>query len=150
MNPSDDSPLQTQLIGTDPQDRLAFEFLGWESYDFSLNLTIRAEQSGCGAKRSPWFGAREIDSFCSDLRECERTRRGEARLEALLPTDFSLRLWNTRSKGDFALCYGIGQGPRSAENIPIRLEGGFALEPGLLARFVADFEVLAHRRFVLE
>lgn len=145
---TESQPLQAQLVGTQPQNRLMFEFLG-RDYDLSLDLVIRAEQSGCfGASRGAWFDARDLDTFWNDVRECERTRRGEARLTAMSPADFSLRLWNTRSKGDFALAYHIGEDSRPDFDVfSVRLEGGFALEPSLLPRFVADFGALLERRY---
>lgn len=110
-----------------------------ESYDLSQSLAISTVQDEFRGGVNVWVDEGAFRRFIQELRECEKTRRGEANLHSMSPEEFSLRIFNTHTKGDFALTYSISQ---CNGNIPVQLQGGFNLDPSLLLQILSDFETL--------
>jgi hypothetical protein len=85
-----------------------------------------------------WFFDEDIETFLDQLRECERTRRGEARLEAMSPEEFSMRIFNTDSSGHFAISYKINY--LRVQTAVARMADEHTLDPSLLPKLLRDFE----------
>lgn len=84
-----------------------------------------------------------LRDFINKLSEIESTRHGAASLESCSPEDFKLSIGSRDSLGHFivevSLCQYQYSGPRSW---PIRLSGGFEIDPTSLPFILKDFNRL--------
>ncbi|HEY2295327.1 MAG TPA: hypothetical protein VGM86_31885 [Thermoanaerobaculia bacterium] len=61
--------------------------------DGSVKLSVRAAGYGfSGRNPSVWISRSDLAAFLRDLRELDRTRRGEARLESMSPGVLSMKI----------------------------------------------------------
>ena len=106
-----------------------------------LLLAIAVQVGGYSAADQRWVPARSWRGFLSQLRDMEKRRRGEAKLEGASPRDLQLILRSTDAEGHMSAVGHIGWD--TPEGYTRRLEFGFSFDPGLLPALLRDFEALA-------
>ncbi|HEX9996611.1 MAG TPA: hypothetical protein VGB45_05680 [Abditibacterium sp.] len=116
------------------------ERISYQIIDLSQEFEVSVVEGGFSGKVTLWCHRTDLHRFIEQLRECEKTRRGEAKLEAMSPQEFSLRIFNSHSKGDFAVSYRISKSLFNMSNCLI--EGEFELDPSFLMQILRDFEEL--------
>jgi hypothetical protein len=125
------------LFSEDRQNYVKIERTGYESYDSSQRLAITVSQDSFRGSVGIWVENSAFVRFVKQLEKCEELRRGEVSLNAMSPQDFSLRIFNTHPKGDFAINYEVSD-PYS--RYLAQLKGGFDLDASLLPQIQCDFE----------
>jgi len=106
-----------------------------------LLLSIAIQVGGYSAADQAWVPADAWHEFLSQLRELEKRRRGEAKLEGASPRDLRLTFRSTDTLGHMALTGHIGWD--APGGFSRRLEFGFPFDPGFLPALVRDFQALA-------
>jgi hypothetical protein len=66
-------------------------------------FTIQVPSSGFTGHTNAWVSADSLRSFCTALVRLEQKRKGEARLEAIMPEELSLAIRSTDSRGHMAV-----------------------------------------------
>lgn len=111
--------------------------------DVELSVAVASEEfKGHGFA---WVGAATMATFMSELRELERLREGEARLEGLSEGEFRLRVWSIDRRGHMAVGGMVTKQVHRGVKSPYvhSLEFGFEFDPTLLPKVLADFESIA-------
>lgn len=93
--------------------------------------------------KSIWIEEPALNDFINKLSALESTRSGSATLESCSPEDFKLSIHSRDSLGHFvvevSLCQYQYSGPKYW---PIRLSGGFEIDPASIHSILSDFQVL--------
>jgi hypothetical protein len=97
-----------------------------------------------GRNATVWIGPDSWNGFLRDLRELERTRRGNAQLLAMSPAEFQLIVRATDRAGHVAVEGWVGRqyaGRSAAAHDRVCFD--IVIDPSTLARLIREFEVLA-------
>lgn len=105
-----------------------------------LLLAIAVQVGGYSAADQRWIPIDSWRGFLAQLRELEKRRRGEAKLEGASARDLRLVFRSTDAVGHTAVTGHIGWD--TPDGFTRRLEFGFRLDPGQLPSLVRDFEGL--------
>ena len=93
-----------------------------------------------GANPSVWIAVESLDSFLSELRSLERTRRGSARLEGMSPKELDLVIESVDGAGHCHLRYTISRMTFTAAGTSVHsVSGSFDLDSELLVSLLTDF-----------
>jgi hypothetical protein len=142
------------LIDDESGHRVVIECLKTESYCMDSQLwavsVSHAASHRYGAFHGTvnvWLLDSDIKKFLTQFSACDELRQGEAKLEAMSPNEFSLRIFNTKSKGDFAIDYYIGyQTLQSSGHVKAICN----LDPSLLSQMMRDFETFLEGQIISE
>jgi hypothetical protein len=66
-------------------------------------LTIRVSSAGFAGHNDLWVSGVSLRAFCSALTALERSRRGEATIESIEPSEFKLTVCSVNSRGHMAM-----------------------------------------------
>ncbi len=124
------------ISGESSRNYIHIERIEYEECYPSYQFAISINQPPFQGIMNIWVEATAFKSFLDEFAECERTRRGEATLASMSPDEFSLRIFNTHSKGDFSLTYEIRD---YRGKFPPQLQGGFELDVSRLAQILNNF-----------
>jgi hypothetical protein len=130
-----------ELQGSDGQF-LSIERAGFEGSqipddeDLLLNVTVKVH--GYSATDQAWVPDEFWRKFLAELRTLERTRHGQAALEAANPRDLSLIFNTTDHAGHMAVSGFMGW--EIPDGFYQKMEFGFAFDPGMLQTLICEFE----------
>lgn len=100
-------------------------------------ITIRVQSSGFSGSNDLWVNGADFKSFCRQLVELEKSRKGEARLSSISPDELSLTIKSIDSLGRVAVVgdtgYSVHIGQQTDEH---RVTFGFEFDPSQLAAAV--------------
>jgi hypothetical protein len=112
------------------------------SGDVRVRVSVRLQRF-LGSYGSVWVGKSDLEHFVEQLRVVERSRKGNARLEALSPHEFRLELRQLGSLGHFEVAVQLGRYQYSGRIYwPICLSGGSEIDPDELGSLRSGFEAL--------
>jgi len=120
---------------------IQIERIEYEERHPSYHFAISINQTPFQGAMNIWIEAPAFKLFLEELAECEQTRRGEATLVSMSPDEFRLRIFNTHSKGDFALTYALRD---YRGKFPPQLQGGFELDVSVFQQILRDFTELGY------
>ena len=108
--------------------------------DLGVNVAARGG-AFAGRNDAVWIGHDEWGGFLEDLRELDRTRRGEALVMAMSPNEFTLAVFAADRAGHLVAGGWVGR-EYAARNGVLRDRACFSIEldPGAFAGLVREFE----------
>ena len=109
----------------------------------SLNVIVEVKDSAFSGSVITWLAMDDFNRFLAQLKQCERTRQGQAVLTSMSPDEFELQLQNLDRSGHFVALYKLTRLHYTTTGI-IRqsLSGGFALDAEFFIKLLSDFEEL--------
>jgi hypothetical protein len=96
-------------------------------------ISISVESNGFSGKNNLWVESGAISSFCIDLSDLERNRKGEANLTSMSPNELTLKVYFFNSRGHIGVSGKTSYNALS-ENASFKhsVEFGFEFDPSQL------------------
>lgn len=107
----------------------------------SLNLIVEIKDGAFSGSVITWLAMSDFNRFLSQLKQCERTRQGQAILVSMSPDEFKLQIQNFDRSGHFVVLYQIIR-YTATDTIQQSLAGGFELDAEFFVKLLSDFEEL--------
>lgn len=130
------------LRSPDGRDVLRLGAIRRDSGYPSLEVRVEGATKGFSGAADVWIDGFALKEFTAALRGFEKERQGTVELQAMSPEDFRLVIRSMDGAGplvvEFALARGVLVGGRP-QPIPLRMSGGFELDPGTLGEVLAGF-----------
>jgi hypothetical protein len=100
-------------------------------------ITVRLSSNGFSGHNDLWVSAESLQSFCGDLIDLEKRRKGEALLESISPGELYLQIFSIDSLGHMGVRGNTGfEVMRGTDLFPHRVTFGFEFDPSQLVKLV--------------
>ncbi|MEM9088721.1 MAG: hypothetical protein AAGC93_08270 [Cyanobacteria bacterium P01_F01_bin.53] len=116
--------------------------------DIRVSVEIRI-QDFCGKYQDVWLGKEHIEKFVASLSSLESSRKGSACLSSLSLNEFKLEIRAMDALGHMEVelslqrfFYSSGSKSFGSRSRPVKLSGGFSIDPGQVSFLKAECEAL--------
>jgi hypothetical protein len=110
--------------------------------DVRVRATVKLQEFG-GSYSGVWLAQPDLAKFVEQLKSLRDNRQGSAKIEAMIPDEFSLEFRPLDSLGHLEATVRLGCGHYRERSFgPTILTGGFEIEPSQLESVLDAFQTL--------